>query len=297
MQLGIPARMDPTPGLQILYLYGAGWAIIWILDLFIFMQISTDQATTFVIIVTLVFLLAPLALFIFTREYNTRKKQHIDEKEHMQRVFKEEINKTRMEVKEHMLQTIGADLHDNIGQLLGLTNLTLSSIRLSDQEKAEQKIADSILLTKRSIKELRQLAHLINNTHLSASNLADAIEAELNWLEKTERYIIERTFDADLQNCNVDKDIIIFRLFQEILNNIIKHAEANTIRVSLSRNAGTLRLIVTDDGKGYDVQEMTENSGLGIKNMYKRAALIGAKADILSQDSIGTTIQINVSYP
>ena len=254
------------------------------------MQISTDQATTFVIVVTLVFLLAPLALFIFTREYNSRKKQHIDEKEQMQRAFQDEINKTRMEVKEHMLQTIGADLHDNIGQLLGLTNLTLSSIKLADQEKAEQKIADSILLTKRSIKELRQLAQLINNTHLSASNLAEAIEAELNWLEKTERYVIERTLNADFQNSNVDKDIIIFRLFQEMLNNIVKHADANKIQVSLSIDAGNLTFIVKDDGKGFDLQQtMRDGKGSGLKNMAKRAALANLHFHIDTATGKGAT--------
>ena len=91
-----------------------------------------------IIVTTIIFLIAPAFILLYTFVYNQRKKRHIEEKKIMQITFASEIAKTQLEVQEQTMQTIGAELHDNIGQLLSLTSLTLNSIELDNQAKARQ---------------------------------------------------------------------------------------------------------------------------------------------------------------
>src|SRR5271170_649129 len=93
-----------------------------------------------VLITTLIFLIAPAFIISYIFVYNRRKKKHIEEKAQMRLKFGAEIAKAQLEVQEQTMQTIGADLHDNIGQLLSLTSLTLNSIELDKLAKAQQKI-------------------------------------------------------------------------------------------------------------------------------------------------------------
>jgi signal transduction histidine kinase len=260
------------------------------------MQISSDNAGIFLILITLVFLLAPFALIVYIRQYNYRKKMDNSEKEKMKKDFKEEITRTRMEVKAHTMQTIGADLHDNIGQLLGLTNLTLNSIKVEEQDKTAQKVADTIAITKRCIKELRQVVQLVRDDQLFASNLAEAFKAELSWLEKTEKYRIISQINETPPVRDADKDIVLFRLFQEILNNTVKHAECSEINFSLFYLPNKIEMKISDNGVGFDHDEAIKKQGLGIKNIYKRVAMIGGTVLITTSKNKGTSIFITVPY-
>ena len=133
-----------------------------------------DEIRNTVIIATAIFLVAPVFLVAYISLYNKRKKKHIQEKKQMEIDFASELIKTQLEVQEQTMQTIGSELHDNIGQLLSLTSLTLNSIELGNQTKARQKIDDSIDLTLRSIKEMRQLGHLLQGDQLVAVSLTES---------------------------------------------------------------------------------------------------------------------------
>ena len=120
-----------------------------------------DDIKGLILTITLIFLIAPAFILLYIVVYNRRKKKHMEEKEMMKLTFETELVKTQYEVQEQTMQTIGAELHDNIGQLLSLTSLTLNSIELDNQTKAKQKIETAIDLTIRSIKELRLLGKLL----------------------------------------------------------------------------------------------------------------------------------------
>lgn len=217
----------------------------------------------------------------------------------MQFAFEQEILKTEMEVKEQTLQTIATDLHDNIGQLLSLTHATLSSINFQDQPKSEQKIATALNFVNTSVKDLRQLAKLLQAENLLQQGLVKAIEQEVNWFEKTGQFEIQflNRIDHELPISN-NKSLFLFRLIQETISNIIKHAEANAVSIEIGQSNKLFYCKVTDDGKGFDIAKLAEEKdrGLGISNMKKRAALIGGKLYITSSPNEGTTIYIEVPY-
>src|ERR1700761_3900172 len=195
---------------------------------------ANEEIRNIVIIITLIFLIAPAFIVVYIFIYNQRKKRHIQEKAAMKLTFQAELAKSQFEVQEQTMQTIGADLHDNIGQLLSLISLTLNSIELDNEVKARQKINDSIDLTLRSIKEMRLLGHLLQGDQLVALGLPEAIRQEIGWMERSGRYRVSYTPSDELpEGSNPDKDLIIFRILQEAFNNIIKHASATQIDIKM----------------------------------------------------------------
>ena len=231
--------------------------------------------------------------------YNQRRRLHVEEKKEMNQKFEAELLKTHLEVQEQTMQTIASDLHDNIGQLLSLTALTLNSIEIQQQKKAEKKVGDSLSLVNKSIKELRELAKLLQGEQLVALGLGHALQQEFNWLKKTGAYQLQFNNQLiDLKINSPNKDLIVLRLLQEIFNNIIKHAKAKNIAIDAHLKNNILYLNVKEDGVGFDYETVKkENQGMGLQSLQKRVAMINGTIDIYSEPKLGTTITIEIPYP
>jgi|GEM_PF-276155 len=217
------------------------------------------------VLISIFFILLIAIIIITAILYHNRKRSHkIDLLN-----FQNTLIQAQYEVQEQTMQTIGADLHDNIGQLLSLTSLTLNSIELDNAAKSRQKIDAAIDLTIRSIKEMRLLGKLLQGDQLMVLGLPEAIQYEINWLEKSGKYKVSYTDDGEMPAANnPDKDLIIFRIMQEILNNIIKHASATEISIKLEFPEGQLQLEITDNGIGFDSDNLpVEQRGMGLHGL------------------------------
>jgi signal transduction histidine kinase len=254
---------------------------------------------TAIIIISLIFLIICLSLIFIVVLYNQRRRLHVEEKKEMNQKFEAELLQTHLEVQEQTMQTIAADLHDNIGQLLSLTALTLNSIEIQQQKKAEKKVGDSLSLVNKSIKELRELAKLLQGEQLVASGLGHALQQEFDWLKKTGAYQLQFNNQLiDLKINSPNKDLIVLRLLQEIFNNIIKHARAKHIAIDAHLTNDILHLNVKEDGIGFDYEIVKkENHGMGLQSLQKRIVMINGTIDIYSEPKLGTTITIEIPYP
>jgi signal transduction histidine kinase len=252
-----------------------------------------------IITISLIFLVICLALIIQVVLHQRRRRKYRLEKKVMSQQFESELLKTHIEVQEQTMQTIATDLHDNIGQLLSLTTLTLNSINLNETEKSGKKIADSLTLVNRSIKELRDLAKLLQGEQLIETGLGKAIKQELDRLRRTGAYHLK--VKNQLLNATVfspKKDLIILRLLQEIINNIIKHAKASHIDVQLFLAAETLHLRVIENGIGFNYEKIkNQRKGIGLYSIHKRVEMIAGQISISSDSASGTTIAIAIPYP
>jgi len=243
---------------------------------------------------TVIFLIAPAALIFYVSLYNKRKKKHNEEKALMKQLFDTELIKSRMEVREQTLQMLASELHDNIGQVLSLASITLSFIDPYQPEDSSVKIAHTEELVKRSITELRRLSHVLYGEQLLSQGLVSGIRMQLEWLEKTGRYAIRfRQQGIAEPKIEPEKEIVCFRLFQEIINNIVKHADANTIDVLFDVTGKSLVINVADNGKGFDTA-LQQNQGMGLDTVRKRATLMGGKVDIKSAPGKGTSFIISI---
>lgn len=243
-----------------------------------------------------IFLILLISIIIITAIlYHNRKRSHKIDLAN----FQNTLLQTQMEIREQTMQTIGADLHDNVGQLLSLTSLTLNSVKLEDTEKAQQKIDAALDLTLRSIKEMRLLGKLLQGEQLIGLGLCEAIRHEINWIEKSGQYAVSYDIEGEqpAQN-NPDKDLILFRVLQEIFNNIIKHSKATDISIKLTYSQEGIRLQVIDNGTGFDIDHLPEDQkGMGLLNIQKRAEIVGGEVFIQSQPREGTCIEIFIPYP
>ena len=230
--------------------------------------------------------------------YYFKVKKHLKDQEALKTKFQIELIQTQIEVQEQTRKNLASELHDNIGQLLSLTNVTLASINLTDLEKAAQKIADTQILVTKSIKELRQLSKIIHGEQLIQQGLIETIEQEINWLKRNEQFLV--IFEhriADLEIARVEKDLFIYRLLQECLNNIIKHSGANQIEIQLVYTNQTMCLRITDNGVGFNYSEVLKKSnGLGLANMQKRIDLLKGSFKIDSIPHLGTTLEFSIPY-
>lgn len=256
------------------------------------------EVKNLLVLITLIFSIVPIALLIYVSLYNKRKKKHIEEKEKL-RLANEELIKAQHEIREQTMQTIGTDLHDNIGQILSLTALTLKSIKSEEPSKVLPKVNAAVELVSRSIQEMRLLGKLLEGDQLVAKGLDEAIKQEINWIEKSGSYTVKYSqIGVGPTVVDANKDLILFRIIQESLNNIIKHAQATKIKLTLSYLPDQLQLCIVDNGVGFDTKNpMLTQNGMGLQNIQKRTALIGGEALINSSLSKGTTVTISIPYP
>jgi two-component system, NarL family, sensor kinase len=256
---------------------------------------SQQEIFYFVGFVSVFFIMLIAIIIVTAFLYHSKKRIHRIEVSN----FKNVLIQSQLEVQEQTLQTIGADLHDNIGQLLSLTSLTLGSIDIDEPSKIEPKIESAIELTSRCIKELKQLGRLMQGEQLLEAGLIQAIKDELNWIERLGKHKVIYDYDpVGVAIVNADKDLIVFRIVQETLNNIIKHARADQIFIKLNFKTDELRLVVNDNGIGFSAIEMSDTkSGMGLYNIQKRVNVVGGHSLISSSKNEGCTIEIAIPYP
>ena len=261
------------------------------------MQISSKDLIFLIGLASVIFLIAPVTLIMYVNMYNNRKKRHQEENELLRKNFENELLKSQMEVQEQTMQTIAANLHDNIGQLMSLTAVTLSTINLNDPSRIAEKIESASQLAKRSVKELRQLSRLIYGQELIRMGLANAISLELDYLKAAGLHTVTFKSNYMAKEGQTEKEIILFRIFQEVLNNAIRHAEATAIDVTIEQDLGSLKLSIKDDGRGFiEAEVVKEKKGMGLFNIRKRVALISGDVAIIAVPDMGTEINIMIPY-
>jgi hypothetical protein len=259
------------------------------------MQVYSEKII-FLVGLASIFLIAFLFLVLFLLSLNKRKKKYLEEKKLLKQTFENELFKTQMEVQEQTLKTIAHDLHDNIGQLLSLITITLSTIDFRENPKIEPKLILVDELTNRSIKELKALSKLLHGEELISNGLINAIEYELAWIKKSDHFTINFKAD-DFVNFqqNIRKETVIFRLFQESINNIIQHAQATKIDIQLKNEQNNFVLTIQDNGIGFNLEEkLILKGGMGINNLKRRANLIGGNVIIESVIKKGTKIVFTI---
>lgn len=265
-------------------------------------MMDSNNADIYVMIVGITIVLLILAVFIvsFLFIYKNRQIRYKAEMESVKEKYNQEILKTQLEIKEQTLKNISEEIHDNVGQVLSLVVLSLSAIELEDRSKATVKIEQTTKLVEKAVADLRNLSKKLDSENIASMGLATIIRFEMDLLEKTGVYKTSLVVSGQEKRLNGEKEIVLYRIVQESLNNIIKHAMANFIKIGLSFSDSQLNIEIGDNGKGFENTGLNEKSiyanGAGIKNMKRRANLIGGTFNISSVPSRGTIISLTIPY-
>jgi two-component system, NarL family, sensor kinase len=232
-------------------------------------------------------------------KYQSRSRKYLQEMSNLKIRYQEEAIKAQIEKEDQTLTRISQEIHDNIGQILSLVKLNLNTL---DLENCPPPIKDKVLTTKelvgKAINDLRHLSKSLNSLHLSHGYLSESLSGELDIINRTGAFITNLSVDGEEKPFNPQKQLIIFRIAQEALNNIIKHANAFHIGITLNYGPEILNLIIKDDGVGFnnimpDGAER-QKTGTGLVNIYNRAELIGGSVRIFSEKGLGTSIDIKI---
>lgn len=253
-------------------------------------EYTNQDLLVFFLTGTLMFLiLSFFVVFMFVFE-NKKKHEHIKEKKLMNEQFKTEIIKAEMDVREENLKQIARELHDNIGQLVTQMKLhNMKTAKMIPESKAEL-MNEGDEIVNNIIEELRRLTTNFNGNDVLINGLESAIAKDVERLRSVTGLFINLEVSENYPLLTHEKNIFAFRMYQEITNNAIKHADASLISIELMPCNSKLCLIISDNGVGFDVKNIQRGSGLS--NLEDRCALINAKMKIDSKPGEGTCIAI-----
>ena len=249
----------------------------------------TVITTTIIIIGFIVFVLYVAANY---KNHILKSKAEIEK---IKSNHEKELLRTQLEIQEETFNKISREIHDNISLGLTLSKLQLNNFMEGMQEKPTL-ISTSIDLISKSLVDLNDISKSLDGNQLATHGLINILESESEVLGRSGIYRVEFEVLGEPAYLDTETELILFRIFQEACNNIIKHARANRIIIDLIYNKDFLSMKITDNGKGFDVENTLGKNELrkmaGLKNFYTRAKMIGAEINITSVKNIGTTIHI-----
>lgn len=201
------------------------------------------------------------------------------------------------DVREQERISIAREIHDELGQQLTVLKMDVSWLRkrLGDREEAVSgKIAEMVSLLNDTVRTVRRISSELRPSVLDDLGLVAAIEWQLKEFEKRTEIITEFTVDDPEPILEKEVKTSIFRILQESLTNVARHANATHVTVDLRCVEDRLILRVEDDGQGFDLQEIRTRRTLGMLGMQERTAMIGGDYAVSSAPGRGTRIVVSV---
>lgn len=259
-------------------------------------NIDRDGFFFLVVCIVAFFLMLAFALIFFVLYYNKKRTQFLTEKNLVQVQFQKTLLQSQLEMQEQTFNIISQEIHDNVGQILSLAKVQLNII---DQQETISKatITDVKENISKAMMDLRDIAKSLSTDRIQALELKELIDTEISRINRSGVFQTQLYLKGIEKQINPQKKLILFRIIQECLQNILKHAQATSIVIVLKYEEQELHVFIYDNGKGFDTTQIKGNTkGLGLQNMYRRSQLIQGRAEIESSVGNGTSITLTIPY-
>jgi len=237
-----------------------------------------------------------VAMLVLYKRRQLRQEQEVVK---MKDMYEKEVLRSQLEIQENTFKAISQELHDNIGQMLSVVKLSLSALPIEKDHKAMGLVKHSQEVLNKAIVDLSDLNKSLHPDRITEIGLADSIRFELASIKNTG--LLKVQFDVVGQEVQLpeQKAIFLFRIFQEILNNVLKHSKAKNINVVITYESdNTFVMEVEDNGIGFATDgkgsPLSFSKGVGLTSMFNRANLIGAEINISSVINQGTRVIIKI---
>ena len=198
----------------------------------------------------------------------------------------EEFSRRLMDAHESERRRIAAELHDGLGQTLAM--IKNRAVANHDPQITEQSAS--------AIAEMREIAHNLRPYLLDRLGLTRALQAMFTKIEENSALAIDAQLD-DIDGLFAPAaEMSLYRVVQESLNNVLKHAQATQVKVEIGRDGETVRMIIADNGKGFDQHAGANGarSGFGLMGMRERVRLLGGTIDFESAPNTGSTVSLTL---
>lgn len=236
-------------------------------------------------------LLIGVFLFFFLTIYQRKMMAYQKRLQELERERQEEILNSVIMVQERVQKRISEELHDNFGQLL--STIKLNVLRLEDKpENSQEIITQTAHLLDLSVNDIRQISRALSPSVLVDYGLITAVEQMAGMVE--DKYRVTLDLQEELPDIHEDKQLSLYRIIQELLNNTIKHANATAIDVSIKVDNDHLDLNYKDNGDGFLMESDGVRKGLGLKNIESRMSTLKGNVHYKSEPGMGFVARVKI---
>lgn len=212
------------------------------------------------------------------------------EKEQMRILYERTAAQARLEISERTMKEISMELHDNVGQVLSSAAQALRQKSTTDRwleptvDRIEQALAD-----------IRNVSRSLNGDYIKNTGLLEALGREVNLVRASHNVQTHFNAPESIPDLDDKKQVLLFRCFQEALNNVLRHASATNVWIDLEIIRGSvLSVSIRDDGVGLPSSQRTD--GIGMGSMQERAVMMGGRMILSSRQNVGTNIVFEVPF-
>lgn len=251
-----------------------------------------DGLTLILILVigTMAMLILAIGIFFFFVTYQKRLLAKELEVNQIKTEQQKELLRTTIFAQENERKRFAEDLHDEIGAMLSAVKLNLNRLEKKAEEQSTRSIASE---TKNYVDEvifhIRRITRALLPPSLERFGVGQAINELISWIEKTGSINIAFTEGGEIRRFDIRNEMTVFRIVQELLNNSLKYSGASRIDIRLKYSGQYLFVLVSDNGRGFDVRE-AKGRGLGLQNLEGRASVMKARIKIKSKPGHGTSV-------
>jgi two-component system NarL family sensor kinase len=255
--------------------------------------VISRQNTQRIILTSFIALLIVIGFLVYTR-YRSRQRQLLDAEIIRHQQLR---SKAIIESEEKERIRISRDLHDGIGQILSAAKLNVSALESSlSLSNPDQKILmkNALEMIDQSVTELRTVSHNLMPNALLKAGLGTAVREFLNRISDSDKLKVDLQVVGLQSRLEGTTETILFRVLQEVVNNVIKHAKTSYIGIQLIHHDDEMMMMIEDTGVGFDTSKINDFSGIGLKNIQSRIAYLNGTVDFDSHPGKGTTVTIQV---
>ncbi|MEO1053203.1 MAG: sensor histidine kinase [Bacteroidota bacterium] len=239
-------------------------------------------------------------IVFFVLFYQKRMLKSKIEKQEMEANYQKKLLKATIDSQEKERERIASELHDGVGAMLSTVKLYLNL--LSPEASANQEDAESLTDTKGllddTIETVRGISKELLPKALEMSGLTKAVEELCDKIDNPKGLRVRFAEEGAEKRLEKEKELLVYRIIQELINNAIKHSQAQKIEVKIGWQNGTLNLAVMDDGVGFDMDEVNQRSGkdrgIGLYTIENRASLLNADVDFSNNQEGGARIELSM---
>ncbi len=219
-------------------------------------------------------------LALFSIIYLVRTKRFAVTKQKMQESFSQNL----IQEQERERSRLARELHDSVGQKLML---------LSKSTKARGD-TNVEALAKDSLAEVRAISRGLHPSNLERLGLTEAINALIYDINANTELFFTEDIDNIDNVLSKDAELHVYRIIQESLSNIVKHAEAKAVKMEVKKGAKGINVVLSDNGKGFDFESKYKSMSLGLKTLFERAKIIDSRLHLSSEFNKGTTLTLTI---
>jgi len=254
-------------------------------------QLEISKRNTIMMIIAAIFVLVLIMGYQFYSRYKLKQEAVLQAE-----VMKQQDMATKgiIEAEERERKRIAGELHDGVGQLFTTVKMNMEILMerfLLKQPDADLLAEKTMAMVDESCTEVRSIAHQMMPNALIKSGLVSALRDFINKIpsEKLKISLETKGIDKGLENTT---ETVLYRVIQESVNNVIKHAGASTLDILLLCDNKEITVSIEDNGKGFNTADKSKFNGIGLKNMISRVEYLKGTVDISSSPGKGTLVAI-----